>query len=277
MRLVCFVEWRKPSVTNLNLYIRRHTDLFINKKLNVFGPVAMAPMTELICGHLAIWRKPDIEDASNERRRTRRGLQYELNVDVALEAAMNDTTAGVSCPSPHFLKIHGTCVEDAWGFVGNFLDWKKLKDRSDIYGRFADCNLEFRLSRVGGSTVEGIDMTILAQSPDNALLDEENSVVVTTESLHGTWENRVGNIDGWGGEVFVAVFAVCLLTRYPNIYIPRFDRSSSLTTSPFRLASIQLRGTPPPRCAWSWALSSWDYSRPRRSWSGSSIATSSTR
>jgi hypothetical protein len=173
--------------------------------------------------------------------------------------------------------VHGIDVPGAWGFVANFLDWTKLKDRSDIYGRFADCNLEFRLSRVGGSTVEGVDMAILAQSPDNALLDEENSVVVTTESLHGTWENRVGNIDGWGGEVFVAVFAVCLLTRYPNIYIPRFDRSSSLTTSPFRLASIQLRGTPPPRCAWSWALSSWDYSRPRRSWSGSSIATSSTR
>ena len=116
--------------------------------------------------------------------------------------------------------MHGIDVPGAWGFVVNFLDWTKLKDRSDIYGRFADCNLEFRLSRVGGSTVEGIDMTILAQSPDNALLDEENSVVVTTESLHGTWENRVGNIDGWGGEVFVAVFAVLTYPLSEYIYPP---------------------------------------------------------
>jgi hypothetical protein len=203
MRLVCFVEWRKPSVNNLNLYIRRHTDLFINKKLNVFGPVAMAPMTELICGHLAIWRKPDIEDASNERRRTRRGLQYELNVDVALEAAMNDTTAGVSCPSPHFLKIHGTCVEDAWGFVGNFLDWKKLKDRSDIYSRFSESNFDFHLSRVSGPTMPGMDVAVLAESPRASLLDDANSIVVFTESLHGTWQNRVGIVSGWEGECTV--------------------------------------------------------------------------
>lgn len=161
----------------------------------------MAPMTELICGHLAIWRKSNANDASDERRRTRRGLQYKLDVDVALEAAMNDTIASApGCPSPDGLNIHGTCVEDAWGFVGNFLDWKKLKDRSDIYSRFSESNLDFHLSRVSGPTMPGMDVAVLAESPRASLLDDENSIVVFTESLHGTWQNRVGNVSGWEGE-----------------------------------------------------------------------------
>ena len=113
--------------------------------------------------------------------------------------------------------MHGTDVPGAWGFVVNFLDWTKLKDRSDIYRRFADCNLEFQLSRVGGATVEGIDTAVLAQSPGYALLGEENSVVVTTESLHGTWENRVGSVDGWGGELCRAFACLLAVTQ---VYIP---------------------------------------------------------
>ncbi len=161
--------------------------------------------TELICGHLALWTKPDVKELSIELGR---GLQpavgLTLDIDDALAAATNGTTVGGEAGNrpPDVLNIHGTDVEGAWGFVVNFLDWTKLKDRSDIYKRFADCNLEFELSRVGGATVEGIDIAILAQSPDFAVLDEANSVVVVTKSLHGMWQNRVGSIDGWGGEFF---------------------------------------------------------------------------
>ena len=40
-------------------------------------------------------------------------------------------------------------------------------------------------------------MAILAQSRAYALLGEENLVVVTTESLNGTYRNRTGTINGW--------------------------------------------------------------------------------
>ena len=142
------------------------TDLFVNKNFNIFGPFAMPPMSELICGHLAIWVNPDDEDAEQ------------------LEP----------------LDVHGEKVDNAWGFVVNFLDWKMLKDKSNIYKRFADCNFEFRLSRVGGATVEGVDSGLLAESPKSELLDEENSIVVETNSMHGVWENQVGSLSGWNRE-----------------------------------------------------------------------------
>ena len=163
--------------------------------------------TELICGHLALWRNPDVREASIELGR--RGLQLAdgltLDVNDALDSLTNGTASegaedDGSTGLPDVLNVHGTDVEGAWGFVVNFLDWTKLKDRSDIYQRFANCKLEFRLSRVSGATVEDVDTDLLAQSPNYASLDESNSVVITTESLHGTWENRVGSIDGWEGE-----------------------------------------------------------------------------
>ncbi|KAL9189326.1 hypothetical protein ACHAXT_011816, partial [Thalassiosira profunda] len=152
------------------------TDLFVNKQFNVFGPFAMPPMNELICGHLAIWTNPD-EDTSSEA-----------------------------------LDVHGTKVENAWGFVVNFLDWTKLKEKSDIYQRFADCKLEFRLTRAGGATVEGIDTALLAESPQADLLDDENSIVVETESLHGVWQNQVGSLSGWTPPWYPAAVAGVVIT-----------------------------------------------------------------
>lgn len=78
----------------------------------------------------------------------------------------------------------------------NFLDWKRMKDKSDIYKRFADCHLEFDLTRVAGSTV-GLDSATLAKSEHADKLTDQNSIVVKTNSLHGEWQNKVGSLDGW--------------------------------------------------------------------------------
>lgn len=83
------------------------------------------------------------------------------------------------------------------GFVVNFLDWTKLKDKSDIYKRFADCHLEFDLTRVSGAMVPGFDSATLAKSENADQLTDENSIVVKTNSLHGEWQNRVGSLTGW--------------------------------------------------------------------------------
>lgn len=174
---------------------------------------------------------------------SRRGLQsmdgLTLDVNDALDAATNYTASGMGAVDsgtagpPDVLNVHGTDVEGAWGFVVNFLDWTKLKDRSDIYQRFADCRLEFRLSRVSGATVEGVDTDLLAQSPNYAYLDESKIVVVTTESLHGTWENRVGSIHGWQGEFFFSFWA-CPPPHFERIFfgcgpLPRRSLTSSAT------------------------------------------------
>lgn len=132
------------------------TDLFVDKNFNIFGPFPMPPMTELICGHIAIWTKPDPNDPSN-----------------------------------NVLDVHGTEVENAWGFVVNFLDWKKLKDKSNIYQRFAGSNLDFQLSRKSGSTV-GLDLEVLAESPGISSIDDANTISVETETMHGVWINKVG-------------------------------------------------------------------------------------
>jgi atrial natriuretic peptide receptor A len=138
------------------------TELFIERKYSIFGPFGL-PDTEWICGHIAIWSKPD--------------------------------------PSAAFLSslnVHGTEVPFAWGFVMNFLDWRLMKDRSNIYERFAGCNLDFKLTRQESSVVfPGMDSEMLAMSPDADLLDDTNSVVIQTETLHGTWNNRVGNVNGY--------------------------------------------------------------------------------
>lgn len=186
----------------------------------MFGPFAKAPMTELICGHLAVWRnKPDVQGVSEQQEerslqeltgsRPTEQIVYTLSIDEALEAAA--TSYDRTCPSTDSLNIHGTCVEGAWGFVGNFLDWTRLKDKSDIYQRFADAKLDFQLSRVSGPTMPGRDLAILAESPNASLLDDTNSIVVFTDSLHGTWQNRVGDTIGWEPSWYIpALFCTIL-------------------------------------------------------------------
>ena len=135
-----------------------------------------AHLPELICGHIAIWEKPDPED-----------------------------------PTKNVLDVHGTEVENAWGFVVNFLDWKKLKDKSNIYERFAGCNLEFQLSRKSGSTV-GLDSEILAESPDMDQIDDANAISVETETMHGIWVNKVGRKIGWSPPWYSAAVAGVVLS-----------------------------------------------------------------
>ena len=66
------------------------TDLFIKKEFNIFGPFPAGPYEEMFCGHLAVWNKPAVDGVAEKS-----------------------------------LDVHGTEVEGAWGFVMNFLDWKK--------------------------------------------------------------------------------------------------------------------------------------------------------
>ena len=66
----------------------------------------------------------------------------------------------------------------------------RLKEKSDIYSRFSDCKLDFILTRESGPTIEGKDSALLAKSDNFNLLDDSNSIVVETESLMGTWQNR---------------------------------------------------------------------------------------
>ncbi|EED89210.1 predicted protein [Thalassiosira pseudonana CCMP1335] len=154
------------------------TDLFINSKdeFSIKGPGNLLPIEDAICGHLAIWK--------------------------------DDPSTSVN--------VHGTEVPKAWGFVMNFLNWGLLKDRSNIYQRFADFDLEFELSRVS----EGAEPTLLAESSNSKLLDDSNSVVIETETMNGVWQNRVGTVNGWEPAwylpaiigVAVASFLFALLT-----------------------------------------------------------------
>lgn len=153
-------------------------ELFIKQQLSIFGPLTMPPMKETFCGHLAIWNE---FDASN--------------------------------PFQNVLNVQGSEVAGAWGFIMNFLDWGKLLDRSNIYERFASRGLEFELYRVSGPTMDGIDRALLARSERSDLLSTENSIVVETESMHGTWANKVGSVQGFEPSWYpVAVAMVVLLS-----------------------------------------------------------------
>jgi hypothetical protein len=136
-------------------------EIFIKRQLSVFGPFTFPPLKEAFCGHLAIFSEFDPDN-----------------------------------PFGNLLNVHGSEVQ-AWGFIMNFFDWGKLLDKSDIYERFASVGLEFELYRVSGPVMEGVDRAILANSKSSDQLTPDNSIVVETESLHGTWANRVGYVDGW--------------------------------------------------------------------------------
>ncbi len=99
------------------------------------------------------------------------------------------------------------------GFVVNFLDWTKMKDKSDIYKRFDDCHLEFELTRVSGSTV-GLDSATLAKSERADELKDWNSIVVTTNSLHGEWQNKVGSLTGWAPKWYPGAVAGVVLASF---------------------------------------------------------------
>jgi class 3 adenylate cyclase len=110
-----------------------------------------------------------------------------------------------------------------------YLNWSEMKKRSNMYERFANVNMEFELFReeeprlgdVGPKGLPTKEMTKLAWSEMADKLNENNSVEVRTESLHGTWVNRVGVVgDNWNPEwwptavacVVVAAFILMVLT-----------------------------------------------------------------
>jgi len=160
------------------------TDLFINKwkGLHTFGPFMVNGM-EVFCTHLGIWNKDP-----NAKDRVEQG-------GVSQENSMDD-----------FIDVHGTEVE-AWGFVQNYLNWGELKKRSEIFERFENVGMDFYLSRreedvdpeVPGPRGESTQQFAhLASSENSHLLDDSNSIVIESTSLHGVWENRVGITSGMG-------------------------------------------------------------------------------
>jgi hypothetical protein len=59
--------------------------------------------------------------------------------------------------------------------------------------------------------IEGVDTAILAKSANAALLNDENSIIVETDSLHGIWSNKVGIVEGWQPSWYEAAVAVVVL------------------------------------------------------------------
>eukprot|EP00804_Cyclotella_cryptica_P029732 CCRYP_015206-RA/>CCRYP_015206-RA protein AED:0.12 eAED:0.12 QI:301/0.92/0.93/1/0.85/0.8/15/353/1031 len=147
--------------------------IFIKQQLSIFGPFTLPPMKHTLCGHLAIWSVSDSVD-----------------------------------PFQNVLNMNSTEVVGAWGFIMNFVDWGKLLDRSDIYQRFSSSGLEFELSRSSDPVMAGVDSAILAKSANSSLLNDENSIVVETDSLQGIWSNRVGSVNGWQPSWYPAAVAV---------------------------------------------------------------------
>ena len=166
------------------------TDLFVKQweGLHVFGPF-MAGEDEMFCTHLAIWTKPQNK----------------------LQTFNEDGTFSLENTQNSYTNIKGTEVENVWGFVMNYLNWGEMKKRSNIYERFANVNMDFELSRLD-EDVEMIqdgpqgeptkNFGMLAKSENSHLLDDSNSIVIETESLHGIWQNRVGiaSENGWNPE-----------------------------------------------------------------------------
>lgn len=153
-------------------------ELFIEQRLSIFGPFTLPPLKEAFCGHLAIW-----------------------------------TPFNPNNPFQNVMNVHGSEVAGAWGFIMNFLDWGKLLDRSNIYERFASRGLEFELYRLSGPAIDGADRALLARSTDADMLQSDNSIIVETESLHGTWANKVGYTHGWEPSWYpVAVAMIVLLS-----------------------------------------------------------------
>lgn len=156
-------------------------DMFVvrNPNMNIFGPFTNPVLPEAFCGHLPVWIPPG-PDADPE------------DISVVLD-------------------VQGVPVPNAFGFVMNFLHWQNLKDRSNIYERFADCGLEFCLTRD-----DGLDKGIktIAESEGCSLLDDSNSIIVTTDTTaNGLWDNRVGTIspNGWTPTWYPwAIFAVTI-------------------------------------------------------------------
>jgi len=150
-------------------------DIFVNGTYNIFGPFKMGEASdEMFCGHLPIL-------ISGERQHTEDNvMQQDIKDNVVLD-------------------VHGRKVENAFGFVQNFLDWTALKHESNIYGLFEDNDIDFCLTKLEGPDANGAYTSkMLAESKDCGLLNDSNSIIVETESLSGIWYNRVGKPQGWG-------------------------------------------------------------------------------
>jgi hypothetical protein len=137
-------------------------DIQVNrwKGLHVFGPFPMAA-DMIFCTHLPLWTPADEENAFKD-----------------------------------VVDVQGTEVPYVWGFTMLYLNWSTMVQRSMMYERFEGLDLEFELFReeeprdfapMGEGSEE---RTKLAWSEQADKLNENNSVEVKTESLHGTWINR---------------------------------------------------------------------------------------
>jgi len=134
--------------------------------LHVFGPFeAQLPngIADVFCTHIPLWTPTTEENAFKD-----------------------------------VVNVQGTEVPNVWGFTMLYLNWSTMKQRSMMYERFAGLDLEFELFREAEPRLDNVgpmgestkEMTKLAWSEQADKLNENNSVEIKTESLHGTWINR---------------------------------------------------------------------------------------
>mmetsp|Transcript_11154 Transcript_11154/g.25332 ORF Transcript_11154/g.25332 Transcript_11154/m.25332 type:complete len:820 (+) Transcript_11154:127-2586(+) len=175
------------------------TDLFIKRweGLHVFGPF-ISPKGETFCTHLSIWTNKD-----------NRGDWVDAEGGLSMTNMLDD-----------HINVHGTEVQNAWGFVMNYLDWAEMKKRSKMEERFSNVAMDFELNRqehdvdpeMPGPRGEASEhYQLLAKSSNSGLLNDDNSILVYTDSLHGTWVNRVGMVDGWEPDWWPAAVACVVI------------------------------------------------------------------
>ena len=111
-----------PPMVSLDFDLYHDWSLYIIISILLLVILVFYAQSELICGHLAIWK-----DTTTGQLDTNRDLQG-LTIDVqdALVAAgepqlVEDNIFSRSAGASNTLNVHGTDVEGAWGFVVNFL------------------------------------------------------------------------------------------------------------------------------------------------------------
>jgi atrial natriuretic peptide receptor A len=119
------------------------------------------------------------------------------------------------------LDVHGTLVENAWGYVMNFINWNALKDKSGVDKKFNDAGFEYQLSVTRPGKEEGTSETvILASSSKFDELEKQNSITIKVQTIAGEWDHEIGTLQGWTPNWYVpaivgatiASFLIGLLT-----------------------------------------------------------------
>jgi len=115
--------------------------------------------------------------------------QGDLNIAELFYAHLAVNMPGYS------MEMDGT-LYNSWGFVMSIIDWSKLKERSRVFDRIKQQNLDFYLHKID-TQFEAPRMVTIARSDNWYELREDNSVEVSVSTLDGQWINRVGSREGF--------------------------------------------------------------------------------